>query len=295
MPSHELREIRERLLDAIQCWDRVAVAFSGGVDSAVVAKAVHLVRGERALAVTAVSPSLASGELEQAQALAQHIGIPHRVIHTREFENPDYLRNQPDRCYHCKTELYEHLIQLREQLDVDVVVSGANADDGGDHRPGLRAAAEHGIRHPLMECGITKDQVRLLAQDWNLPVWDKPASPCLSSRIAYGEEVTPERVRMIDQAEAWLRQHGFREMRVRYHRGNLARIELNLADLPRLLDPTFRDALILALRQYGFQFITFDLEGFRSGSLNTLVPVSQLERASPSHRPESTRSSHGNP
>ena len=164
--------------------------------------------GDAAIAVTAVSDSLAAGELEEAEALARRIGIRHRVIRTEEFADPNYLRNNPDRCYFCKSELYGRLSGLLGELGVDVIASGANTDDSGDHRPGMRAAGENGVRHPLQECGLGKADVRALARAWDLPTWDKPATPCLSSRIAYGEEVTPERVRMIDQAEQWLRRHG---------------------------------------------------------------------------------------
>ena len=186
----------------------MAVAYSGGIDSTVVAQAAYEALGDAAVAVTAVSDSLAAGELEEAEALARRIGIRHRVIRTEEFADPNYLRNNPDRCYFCKSELYGRLSGLLGELGVDVIASGANTDDPGDHRPGMRAAGENGVRHPLQECGLGKADVRALAKAWGLPTWDKPATPCLSSRIAYGEEVTPERVRMIDQAEQWLRQPG---------------------------------------------------------------------------------------
>jgi uncharacterized protein len=165
---------------------------------------------------------------------------------------------------------------LLGDLDVDVIVSGANVDDLGDHRPGTRAATENGVRHPLQECGLSKVDVRDLARAWNLPTWDKPATPCLSSRIAYGEEVTPERVQMIDQAEQWLRQRGLRYLRVRYHKGDLARVEVPLTDLANLVCPEVRDDLVSTFRALGFKFITLDLEGFRSGSLNTLIPLESL-------------------
>ncbi len=164
------------------------------------------------------------------------------------------------------------------ELGVDVIASGANTDDLGDYRPGLRAASEHRVRHPLQECGLSKAHVRNLAKAWGLPTWDKPATPCLSSRIAYGEEPTPERVRMVDQAEQWLRQHGLRVLRVRYHKGDLARIEVPLNDLPRLLEAELQSELIAVFRALGFKFVTVDLEGFRSGSLNSVVPVESLLR-----------------
>ncbi len=274
---------RERLVETLRGYARVAVAYSGGVDSTVVAQAAYEALGDAAIAVTAVSDSLASGELEEAEQLARRIGIRHRVIRTEEFADPNYLRNQPDRCYFCKSELYGQLSGLLGELGVDVIASGANTDDLGDHRPGMRAAAENGVRHPLQECGLGKPEVRALARAWGLPTWDKPATPCLSSRIAYGEEVSPERVRMIDQAEQWLRHRGLRILRVRYHKGDLARIEVPLDDLPRLVDLQVRGELIAAFRALGFKFVTLDLEGFRSGSFNTtmanVVPVENLLRS----------------
>jgi uncharacterized protein len=269
---------RDALIKTLHSYGRVAVAFSGGVDSTVVAKAAYEALEHAAIAITAVSESLATGELEEAQALARKIGIAHRIIHTDEFADANYLRNQYDRCYYCKSELYGRLEAMLEELDVDVIASGANTDDMGDYRPGLQAAAEHGVRHPLQECGLGKADVRALARAWDLPIWDKPASPCLSSRIAYGEEVTPERTRMVDQAEQWLRRHGLHVLRVRYHKGDLARIEVPPSDLPRLLEMGLRGELASAFHTLGFKFITLDLEGFRSGSLNTLIPVDSLLR-----------------
>jgi uncharacterized protein len=270
--SDELLAKRERLLELLRSYGRCAVAFSGGVDSAVVAQAAQVALQENALAVTGVSPSLAAGELEAATELAQQIGIRHEVLRTNEFSQPAYVRNAGDRCYHCKTELYTQLEQLRQHVGSDyVLVNGANLDDLGDYRPGMQAAAEHAVRSPLADCGLNKADVRALAAHWNLPVWDKPASPCLSSRVAYGEEVTPERLAMIDQAEQYLRELGLRTVRVRYHRGDLARLEVPAEAIAALCEPATRTALTNKLRALGFRFITLDLEGFRSGSMNTLV------------------------
>lgn len=274
--SAELRAKRDRLLAVLGGYGSCAVAFSAGVDSTVVAQAAQLALGDRALAVTGVSSSLASGELAEAEALAKQIGIRHRVISTGEFDKADYRRNAPDRCYHCKTELYTQLEGLAAELGVAVIANGANLDDRGDYRPGMQAAGEHEVRSPLVECELTKAEVRALAAHWRLPVWDKPASPCLSSRIAYGEEATPERVAMIDRAEQYLRSLGLRELRVRYHKGDLARIEAPLSEIGRLASPEVREAIAREFRALGFKFITLDLEGLRSGSLNQVIASDEL-------------------
>lgn len=264
---------RSALLANIAAHGSCAVAYSGGVDSAVVAKAAYEALGDNAVAITGASASLAAGELEQAEEIARLIGIRHQVIRTDEFQQPDYLRNAPDRCYHCKSELYTQLERVLPKLGVRVILNGANADDAGDYRPGMAAASEHAVRSPLAECGITKAEVRQLAAEWNLPVWDKPASPCLSSRVAYGEEVTPERLTMVDAAEQFLRGKGLKVCRVRYHRGDLARIEVPPEELQPLCEPDTRRELAAELRRLGFKFVTIDLEGFRSGSLNQLLQI----------------------
>ncbi len=268
----------DRLVSHIATFERCVVAFSGGVDSALVANAAALALADKAIAVTAVSPSLAAGELEKAKNVAKEIGICHEVLYTKEFANPSYVRNEPDRCYHCKSELYNQLALLCEKYPHAVIANGTNVDDFRDFRPGLQAAVEHRIRSPLAECELTKADVRELAAFWNLSVWNKPAMPCLSSRIAYGEDVTPERLRMIDAAEQYLHQRGFSEVRVRYHRGDLARLEVPVAELAALVTEPLRDELITHLRQLGFRFVTVDVEGFRSGSINSLVPVDVLAR-----------------
>ncbi len=266
---------REALLDILRQGGRVAVAFSGGVDSAVVACAAQLACGEQAFAVTAVSPSLASGELDNAVDIARRIGIRHVVIDTQEFSQTGYIQNAGNRCYYCKTELYVRIEELAAREPFDMLVNGANADDLGDHRPGMIAATQHQVRSPLLEVGLTKAEVRELALEWNLPVWDKPASPCLSSRIAYGVEVTPERVARVDAAEVWLRDLlGIRELRVRLETNDLARIEVPVEAVARLSSDDLRLRTAAHLRSLGFRYVTIDLEGFRSGSLNAaLAPV----------------------
>src|SRR4051812_8227498 len=212
----------------------VAVAFSGGIDSTVVAAAAQRALGDRAVAVTADSPSVARAELDDARRLAGLIGIRHEVVSTLEFDNPDYLRNDGSRCFHCKDELYSRVETLLPRLGVSVICSGANLDDAGDYRPGLKAAAEHGVRHPLQEAGFTKADVRALALHWGLPTWDKPASPCLSSRLAPGVAVTTERTARVEAAERYLRERlGLRECRVRLHENELARLEVPVEAIAR--------------------------------------------------------------
>ena len=268
---------RDLLLRCMESLESCAVAFSGGVDSSVVAKAAHVALGQRALAVTGVSASLAAGELTEASAVAMQIGIRHEVLQTSELENPSYTENSPRRCFHCKSELYSQMHQRLADWDVTIIVSGANADDLGDYRPGLEAASEWNVRNPLAECGLGKTEVRELAAHWNLPVWNKPATPCLSSRVAYGEEVTEERLAMIDQAERLLRDAGYGTLRVRYHAGDLARIEVPSDRIAQLADTAERKRLNEALLKIGFRYICLDLEGFRSGSQN-LVLASQWNR-----------------
>jgi uncharacterized protein len=272
----ELAVKRDRLLETLRSYGRIAVAFSGGIDSTVVAKAARLAVGDSAVAVTAASASLASGELEEASELARLIGIRHRVVQTSEFDDPNYVKNAPNRCYFCKTELYTQLEGMLPELGVDVIANGANTDDTGDWRPGMKAATEHRVRSPLIDAGLSKANVRELAQHWGLPTWDKPATPCLSSRIAYGLEVTPDRVAQIDAAERFLRQRGFRELRVRYPQPDVARIEVPLAELRKLIEPELREQVVRHFKSIGFQSVTLDLEGFRSGSMNAVLPISEI-------------------
>lgn len=271
--SPDLLAKRDRLLEVLRGLGRVVVAFSGGIDSTVVARAAHEALGDRAVAVTADSASVPRREIREAGELAAHIGIRHLVVATEEFANADYVRNDGTRCYFCKSELYGRIETMLPDLGPAVVCSGANLDDEGDYRPGLRAAAEHGVYHPLQEAGFSKADVRALALHWGLPTWDKPASPCLSSRLAPGVAVTRERTARVEAAEEYLRGLGFRECRVRLHEGELARVEVPAEGLARLADPAVREGLARRLRELGFRYVTLDLEGFRSGSLNELVSL----------------------
>jgi uncharacterized protein len=245
----------------------VVVAYSGGTDSTLVAAAAARALGDRALAVTAVSPSLPPGELAEARRVAGVIGVRHRAVRTRETEDEAYLANGVDRCFHCKSELYGVLGRVAEDAGTSVVVSGANLDDLGDYRPGLRAAKEHGIRHPLVEVGFTKAEVREAAQDLGIPTWDKPASACLSSRIAFGVRISVDELSKVGRAERLLKALGFAQCRVRVH-GDVARVEVEPDELARLAQPDIRGQVVDGLKALGYRYVTLDLEGFRSGSMN---------------------------
>jgi uncharacterized protein len=274
----ELTALQHRLETRIEGLGSVVVAFSGGVDSSLVAALAARALGDRALAVTAVSPAVAEGELEGARSVARAIGIEHRTVNTHELTREGYRRNGPDRCFHCKTELYSVLASLAEEAGSAALLSGANADDAGDWRPGLRAAADSGVVHPLLEAQVGKAQVRALAERLDVPSARKPATPCLASRIPFGTPVTPSALARVDRAEGAVRALGYRELRVR-HYGDRARVELAAADLERVADDGLSAALKAAVRAAGYDEVTIDPRPFRSGSLTrTYLRDSDLMR-----------------
>jgi len=260
----------DRLVELLEGTGSVLVCYSGGIDSAVVLAAAHRALGSRAIGMTAVSPSLPESEREDAVRIAREIGAEHRLVESSELERPAYVANGPDRCFHCKSELYEIAEQKRSEWQLRSIVNGTNVDDLGDYRPGLEAAKLASVRSPFVEAGMTKADVREVAKQLGLRAWDKPAAACLSSRIPYGTSVTPERLQQIGGLEAELRALGFRRSRVRYH-DKIARIELDLEDLPRLLAPEIREAVVKAGKTHGFTYITLDLAGYRTGSHNEVL------------------------
>jgi len=275
LESAYVLQIHHRLVDAIRTHESCVVAFSGGVDSSVVAQAAYEALGDQAIAITGVGPSVSQEDIRCAKLAAQSIGIRHLLHNTSEIADPSYLSNDARRCFHCKTNLYETLGRWANENGFATVLSGTNADDLGDYRPGLDAARDFKVVAPLAELGIDKKAVRLLAEYWKLPVADRPASPCLASRVAYGESITVEKLRMIEQAESWLTSRGFQDVRVRLHTGMLARIEVSLDDLPRIVSTACRADLNQAFRKLGFEFVTIDAGGRESGSLNRLLPIIQ--------------------
>ncbi len=253
------------------------VAYSGGVDSAFLAATAHRVLGAKMVAVLADSPSLARRDFEQARAFAQAQEMPLEVIATEELQRPAYARNEADRCFHCKDELFAAMETLGAKLGHARIAYGMNADDTRDFRPGQRAAEDHAVLAPLAEAGLTKIEVRSLAKAAGYPLWDRPAAPCLASRVEYGRTVTREVLEQVERAEESMRQLGFRELRVRHH-GELARVEIARAELPRALTMEMLDAITAAIKQAGFQYVTLDCAGFRSGSMNAILPVEVLAR-----------------
>src|SRR5580658_421561 len=273
--SGELETKRQALDARLRGVGRMMVAYSGGTDSAYLAYAAHQVLGGQMLAVIADSPSLSRAHLRDAVDFAGSQGIPLRVIDTHEMEDAAYVRNDSTRCFHCKDELFKVMAEAGGPLGFSAVAYGMNVDDKGDFRPGQRAAAEHHVLAPLAEVGLTKDEIRTLAREAGLRVWDKPASACLSSRIAYGLPVTRETLESIEKSEEALFAMGFRQFRVRHH-GELARIEIAREELERMLSLSMFAEASAALKRLGYKYVTLDLEGYRSGSMNALLPVSQI-------------------
>jgi uncharacterized protein len=265
------------LEDQLRALNGLMVAYSGGVDSAFLAAVAHRVLGSRMLAVLADSPSLARRDMEQAQAFANEQGIPLRIIQTDELDKPEYQRNDANRCFHCKTELFEGMEALAAELDVTHIAYGMNADDTRDFRPGQRAAQQHQVIAPLADAGLTKQEIRFLAKAAGYTLWDRPAAPCLSSRVEYGRPVTREVLVQVERSEESLRRLGFREFRVRHH-GELARVEIARTELPRALAMEMLDAITAELRRAGFQYVTLDTAGLRSGSMNAILPAEILLR-----------------
>ena len=267
---HGLEAKEQRLQEALSKVPSLVVAYSGGVDSAYLAYAAHRALGERMLAVTALSASYSARDRREAEAIVARFGFPHEFIETGEISNPAYRANSPERCYFCKDELFARLDELARRRGYAAVAYGINVDDQGDWRPGQRAAREHRVLTPLLDVGMTKADIRELAHRADLPVWNRPASACLSSRIAYGIEITPERLAIVEKGEEALRELGFRQFRVRYHE-DLVRLEIAPDELPRALTPEMAGKFVGIFKRLGFKFVTLDLEGYRPGSFNPLL------------------------
>jgi uncharacterized protein len=269
-----LQDKESRLVEILQGLKSVVVGFSGGVDSTYLAHMANKVLGKQALCVTAISASVPSLQLRDTIEIVKQFGLNHRIIDSGEIENPEYLQNSPDRCYFCKSDLFSRLQILARQDGYAAVLDGTNYDDLGDYRPGRRAAGEFTVRSPLLEAKMTKLDIRTLSRQEGLPTWDKPALPCLASRIPYGNAITPEKLSVVDRGENILRGFGFRIFRVRHH-GEMVRLEIAPQELSKALNMTMAEILVKEFKALGFKYVTLDLEGYRSGALNEVLPVLQ--------------------
>ena len=278
MAPAELTKKRQALDDELRSLGRVLVAYSGGIDSAFLAWAANEALGTEMLAVIADSASLARYQLNDAVEFAREQNIPLQIIRTQELDRPEYVRNDSSRCFHCKDELFSVMSEFAATNNFQAIAYGVNVDDKGDYRPGQAAAVQHKVAAPLLNAGLGKDEIRSLARDAGLRIWDKPASACLSSRIEYGREVTPEALAVVEQGEDALRQLGFRQFRVRHH-GEIARIEIAGDEMVRAMTAEMAAEFSRIFKKLGFKFVTLDLEGFRSGSMNALLTPEQIRRA----------------
>lgn len=273
-PVLSVAQKEEQLVRILSELKRVVIGFSGGVDSSYLAFMANRVLGQNALCVTAISPSYPSFQKKETAEFVMQFGLNHQVIESNELENPEYRENAPNRCYFCKSELFSKLWELAKEGGYEAVLDGTNHDDLQDFRPGRRAASEYSVQSPLLEARMTKLDIRELSQRSGLPTWEKPALPCLSSRFPYGTSISAERLSVVDQGETILRDFGFRIFRVRYH-GELVRLEFDSAELPKALNMTMSNILVKRFKALGFKYVTLDLEGYRSGSLNEVLPIVQ--------------------
>ena len=273
-PVLSVAQKEEQVVRILSELKRVVIGFSGGVDSSYLAFMANRVLGQNALCVTAISPSYPSFQKKETAEFVMQFGLNHQVIESNELENPEYRENAPNRCYFCKSELFSKLWELAKEGGYEAVLDGTNHDDLQDFRPGRRAASEYSVQSPLLEARMTKLDIRELSQRSGLPTWEKPALPCLSSRFPYGTSISAERLSVVDQGETILRDFGFRIFRVRYH-GELVRLEFDSAELPKALNMTMSNILVKRFKALGFKYVTLDLEGYRSGSLNEVLPIVQ--------------------